>query len=131
MANKIPLPCAVCGRNVLLLDNNRTNANVIMYYDAETKVVDINIACMVDCDRKLTDRELHHNEAWSHLDEWLEPSMFLKRWCALVNGASAQRISDGACTKIRDVLIAVAQISLNGEPVPVKELRGATFTPGI
>lgn len=129
----LPLPCDNCGRDVLALDAaNQTLANVAMLIGTDGKIGRVYVACIPDCDRELKARTTAGTRilnSWTHLDEWLAPSYYLRLWSALAN--DAQRFSPPALEKVRDILLLLAPFIMNGEPVPLRELQEANFKPGL
>jgi hypothetical protein len=133
----IPLLCAHCTRDVLCLDEDhhgggfKTKANIAMLFEDDYKLADIYIACFGDCDRRMKAQAPEKTNAYSNLDEWLNPSDYLRFWCALANDSAQQLISATASEKIRDILIAAAPFVMGGEPISLDVLRNASFKPGL
>jgi hypothetical protein len=113
----VPLPCAVCGKDVLLeLFNDEYVANIVYVYRDNpgghgSRYEDIVCVCKKDCDREYESRLGGRMTSWTDVGDLVIPIEFL-RYCF----ATMNRIRDGndvytdeAFQKEKAILIALAQ----------------------
>ena len=116
-----PLPCEVCGRDVLLADLAKPYSGAILFARSRAvgpsgQKVSVHVVCKGKCDRTLEDRLWAAGFicAWDDVGDYCNPLYYLRRLTGYVNTMRAERDSytDAAHEAYLRIVVAVSQRTL-------------------
>lgn len=112
-----PLPCCICGRDLLCIDNpdDRYNGIVGFVIDPTTKkYIEVYSTCKNRCDRimRARFRETNYSTSWEDIGDMAIPGIYLRKYMAMLNQLYSGncRFDEKAFAQFKKILIILSQL---------------------